>query len=71
MGGKGTIGTMWAWSVAGTPRVRRIRATMHDWFALRRSRQALLRLDEHLLRDIGITRADALAEARRSDLTES
>lgn len=32
---------------------------------LRRQRRALARLDEHLLRDIGLTREQALAEARR------
>lgn len=31
-----------------------------------RSRRALLELDEHLLKDIGISRADAEREARRS-----
>jgi hypothetical protein len=33
--------------------------------ALARSRRSLLKLDEHLLRDIGLTRAEALAEAER------
>lgn len=32
--------------------------------ALRRQRQALLRLDEALLRDIGITRCEAESEAK-------
>ena len=31
----------------------------------RRHRQALIRLDPHLLRDIGLTREEALAEATR------
>ncbi|MGQ9369649.1 DUF1127 domain-containing protein [Azospirillum sp. ST 5-10] len=31
-----------------------------------RQRQALLRLDDHLLKDIGITRADAEGEADKS-----
>ena len=33
--------------------------------ALARSRRSLSRLDDHLLRDIGLTRAQALAEAER------
>lgn len=39
------------------------------WDALRRSRLALMRLDEVHLRDIGITRAMARDEARKSLLT--
>ncbi len=31
--------------------------------ALSRSRRGLARLDDHLLRDIGVTRAEAMAEA--------
>jgi uncharacterized protein YjiS (DUF1127 family) len=34
--------------------------------ALARSRRSLLKLDDHLLRDIGLTRAEALAEAERA-----
>jgi uncharacterized protein YjiS (DUF1127 family) len=34
--------------------------------ALQRSRQGLRRLDDHLLKDIGLTRAEAAAEADRS-----
>ena len=33
--------------------------------ALSRSRRSVARLDDHLLRDIGITRAEAMAEASR------
>lgn len=35
--------------------------------AVSRSRRALTRLDDHLLRDIGLTRDEAEAEARRRD----
>jgi uncharacterized protein YjiS (DUF1127 family) len=35
---------------------------MHDRW---RQRQALLELDDRLLRDIGITRAEAIREARK------
>jgi uncharacterized protein YjiS (DUF1127 family) len=34
---------------------------------LRRSRRALLRLDDHLLRDVGLSRHDADVEAARSE----
>lgn len=34
--------------------------------ALSRSRRGLARLDDHLLRDIGVTRAEAIAEADRT-----
>ena len=41
-----------------------------DWFrhdtALRRSRRALLDLSDEQLRDVGLTRSQALAEGRRS-----
>jgi len=39
-----------------------IPAVLHH-LALRRSRAALLRLDDHLLRDIGLTRDEAAREA--------
>lgn len=38
--------------------------------ALRRSRRALLKLDDAHLRDIGLTRAMARQEAARSHLTD-
>lgn len=34
--------------------------------ALSRSRRGLARLDDHLLRDIGLTRTEAMAEASRA-----
>ena len=61
------IGTMWA---LPTVRFGRVWAFLDHWLAVRRSRNALGRLDDHLLRDIGLTRADALREARRLDLDE-
>jgi uncharacterized protein YjiS (DUF1127 family) len=36
-----------------------------DWQEVARQRRALLKLDERLLKDIGITRADAEREASR------
>lgn len=38
----------------------------YQWRAERhRSRMQLLRMDDHILRDIGITRGDAIEEAKR------
>ncbi len=35
------------------------------WNALRHQRRTLCQMDDHMLRDIGLTRSDALREARR------
>lgn len=37
--------------------------TMADWSERRRQRRALEALPDHLLHDIGVSRADAVAEA--------
>ena len=37
-----------------------------DLMALQQSRQRLARLDDHLLRDVGITQAEARHEAERT-----
>ena len=37
------------------------------WADLRRQRAALARLDDRMLDDIGVTRAEALAECERHD----
>jgi uncharacterized protein YjiS (DUF1127 family) len=39
---------------------------LFDMLALRRSRRSLTMLDDHLLRDIGLTRDQAQAEADRA-----
>ncbi|PUB18648.1 DUF1127 domain-containing protein [Yoonia sediminilitoris] len=44
---------------------RGLSQTLTSWIALARQRRALAMLDDHLLRDIGVTRADALQEARK------
>jgi uncharacterized protein YjiS (DUF1127 family) len=48
-----------------------VRATVHDWFQNARERRELLAMDDRMLRDIGITRADArrLAEDKPRRLT--
>lgn len=47
----------------------RLFSTLFERAADRRSRRRLARLDAHLLRDIGVSRAQALAEAGRTDWT--
>jgi uncharacterized protein YjiS (DUF1127 family) len=48
---------------------RQVFATMGDWiarsYARRRLRDLIERGDEHLLRDIGVTRAEAIARAAK------
>lgn len=46
---------------------RLLLARLWQALALARSRRALARLDDHLLRDIGLTRHDAETETRRRD----
>jgi hypothetical protein len=40
-------------------------AFLHARLTLLRQRRDLARLDDHMLRDIGLTRAEALTEAQR------
>ena len=47
------------------PRLPDLLSRLADWRALRRQRIALSRLDDHRLRDLGITRAEAEREAAR------
>jgi uncharacterized protein YjiS (DUF1127 family) len=70
MAKRDTISTIRTMPTFGVPRAVRLLAEIEGWMALRRSRHALLRLDDRLLRDVGLTRADAIAEARRSDVLE-
>ena len=44
---------------------RALRSWWRQALERRRQRRVLAELDEHLLRDIGLTREQALAEARR------
>jgi uncharacterized protein YjiS (DUF1127 family) len=45
--------------------LRRLHATLTAVLMLHRTRARLAMLDDHLLRDIGLTRAEAAAEAAR------
>jgi uncharacterized protein YjiS (DUF1127 family) len=50
------------------PIIRHIRGLWHSLgqtLALRRQRSQLMTLDDHLLNDIGLTRATAMTEAQR------
>ncbi len=43
----------------------RVAVMLSKWATRRRTRLALHRLPPHLLRDVGLTQAEALAESRR------
>ena len=43
-----------------------LRARVAKWLEMRQTRAALARLDQHLLRDIGLDPAQADTEARRT-----
>lgn len=43
----------------------RVGARLLDWHELARQRQALAALDDHMLKDIGLSRADARQEVER------
>ena len=45
--------------------VRRVALKIRGWSDRSRQRQALSELDDHHLKDIGLSRAEALAEARK------
>lgn len=51
-------------AAAGAPRSA-VPARLFALLALRRSRRHLAALDDHLLRDVGLTRAEAWRESRR------
>ena len=46
-------------------KIRLVGATVWSWRCRHRERRALMALDDRLLRDIGITRAQALEEANK------
>ncbi|MFM9849637.1 MAG: DUF1127 domain-containing protein [Hyphomicrobiaceae bacterium] len=46
--------------------IRRVTLKVRGWMERSRQRQALSDLDEHQLKDIGLSRAAAMAEARKS-----
>ena len=48
------------------PALRRFSALIGEWRRRARSRRELLALDDHMLKDIGITRVDAQYEAAKS-----
>lgn len=47
------------------PKPRSIWARLGNIFALRKERRHLLLLDDHMLKDIGITRSQAVEEGRK------
>ena len=53
-------------SVAGAGVFAQAGGIFRQWWTLHRSREQLLRLDNRLLKDIGVTRAEAHLEGRKS-----
>jgi uncharacterized protein YjiS (DUF1127 family) len=51
-----------AWTVS---ELRDVLAVVLRWHEMRRQRRALLELSDQMLKDIGISRADAMREAAR------
>ncbi len=46
-------------------KIRAVGATVSLWRSRQRERRDLMKLDDHFLRDIGITRSQAVAEAKK------
>ncbi len=53
-------------AVAGFSAFRRALRRIVAWRDVRHSRAALLQLDDRLLQDVGLTRAEAMSEADRT-----
>lgn len=47
------------------PRLGALLSTLRLWLRVRRERETLSRLDDRMLRDIGLTRGEAIDEASR------
>ena len=45
--------------------VRRVTLSVHSWMERSQQRQALSELDDHQLKDIGLSRTAAMTEARK------
>ncbi len=52
-------------AIGGSGLVARLLTTLLGWSARARERRSLYRLDDHLLKDIGLTRADVEREANK------
>ena len=59
------IESLLAHSRSGRPLIQPLARWLRNTAERRRQRLALAALDDHLLRDIGVTREQALSEARR------
>ena len=46
-------------------RLRAALTRLHDWYEVYRQRRALLGLDDAMLKDIGLSRADAIREGSK------
>lgn len=63
--GRSTVRTWSAMLGRATRAPRRAGVALWHWYARAHERRALMELDERLLRDIGVTRADAEHEASK------
>jgi uncharacterized protein YjiS (DUF1127 family) len=59
------LGRRGSWARQLARRADRVITTLLRWHELARQRRALLRLDDYMLKDIGLSRVDALREADR------
>lgn len=53
------------WIVAPVEPRRSLMAALREWLRRSRTRHEIVELDDHLLRDIGLTRFDAAVESRK------
>lgn len=53
------------WIVAPVEPPRSLMTVVRDWLRRSRTRYEIAELDDHLLRDIGLTRSAAVAESRK------
>lgn len=49
----------------GAQTLHKVRATISSWIERARMRRRLLALDDHMLRDVGLSRADVHGEASK------
>ena len=60
-----TVKTVRPAAINGSGLVAKLLTTLLGWSARARERRSLYRLDDHLLKDIGLTRADVEREASK------
>lgn len=64
--GKDAIRALPGWTARPVrPDLTRLVGTIEGWIERRRQRRALLQLNDHMLKDIGVSRADAWREGAK------